>query len=439
MRIRRSAIGLFCFAIFISNLQISIASATTYASGTPCEVVVSSSTNLSYSLNESTRECTYIFSYNATARTITLPTNLVSASMVLTGARGGQGGERYNASATAVPKVTTYSSTDTWVGKYSGTIPSASSRQIEINTGNVGSDGQNFTCNGISHPGALGGTNSYISGVGGQGGSQGCATQSNGEAGGTGGGGGGATVAVINSLKIFAGGGGGTGGTGRNRYDNANLAGAGASSTNSSNYVSGTNAGESGGDVLQMSNNGCTSNIGGGGGGGGGLIGGYGGTAGYHVCSTHLATAAGGGYPGLNSTSSLLTNTSNSYILKSTETIDSTAYGSVVIVITYKGSTTATLSIPTGDLVYRQAKLISLTSSVAGQITFTVAGKVLPGCKNRASNAANSYTVTCSYKPSTHSVVTITGTLDPTNLDYLGTVSSSAQFLVGNRTGPRTR
>ena len=188
-----------------------------------------------------------------------------------------------------------------------------------------------------------------------------------------------------------------------------------------------------------MSNNGCTSNVGGGGGGGGGLIGGYGGTAGYHVCNTHLATAAGGGYPGLNSTSSLLTNTSTSYILKSTDTIDSTAYGSIIIVITYKGSTTATLSIPTGDLVYRQAKLISLTSSVAGQITFTVAGKVLPGCKKRASNAANSYTVTCSYKPSTHSAVTITGTLDPTNLDYIGTVSSSAQFLVANRTGPRAR
>jgi hypothetical protein len=437
MRIRRSAIGLFLCAILGANIQFTNANAATFASGTPCEVIVSDISNLTYSHNSGTRECTYTFSYNATVRTITLPTNLVSATMVLTGARGGQGGERYNASATAVPKVTTYSSTNTWVGKYSGTIPSASSKQIEINTGNIGSDGQNFTCNGISHPGAPGGTSSYVLGVGGQGGSQGCATQSNGEAGGTGGGGGGATVAVINSLKIFAGGGGGTGGTGRNANDNANLAGAGASSTNSSNYVSGTNAGESGGNVLEMTNNGCTSNIGGGGGGGGGLIGGFGGIIGYHKCSTHDATAAGGGYPGLNSTSSLLTNTSTSYILKSTDTTDSTAYGSVVIVLIYKGTTTATLSLPTGNLVYRQATIISDTSTVAGKITFRVNGKILTGCKNKVASA--NVVVTCSYKPSTHNAVIVTATLDPTSAEFIGTVSSSAQFLVANRTGPRVR
>lgn len=435
MRIRRSAIGLFLLATLFSNLQIQSASAVAFASGTPCAVIVSDSSNLTYSHNSGTRQCTYTFSYNATVRTITLPTNLVSATLSLTGARGGQGGERYNASATATPKVTTYSSTVTYVGQYSGTIPAASSKLIEINTGNIGSDGQNFPCDNNSHPGGIGGTSSYVSAVGGQGGSQGCGTPNNGEAGGTGGGGGGATVAVINTFKIIAGGGGGTGGTGRNRYDNANLAGAGASSTNSSNYVSGTNAGESGGDVLQMSNTGCTSNIGGG---GGGLIGGYGGTIGVHICGTHVATAAGGGYPGLNSTSSVLTNTSTSYISKSTDTTDATAYGSAVIVLIYKGTTTATLTIPSGDLVYRQLKVLAITSSVAGKITFTSAGKVLPGCKNKAANSVNSYTVTCSLRPSTRNTMTITATLDPINSDYIGTVTSSAQLLVGKRTGPRT-
>jgi len=438
MRIRRSAIGLFLCAILGANIQFTNANAATFASGTPCEVIVSDISNLTYSHNSGTRQCTYTFSYNATARTITLPTNLVSATITLTGARGGQGGQRYNASATAVPKVTTYSSTTTHVGQYSGTITSPSSKQIEINTGNIGSNGQNFTCDGISHTGGIGGTSSYVSADGGQGGSQGCGIQSGGEAGGTGGGGGGATVAVINSSYIFAGGGGGTGGTGRAATNNSNLAGAAAFSFNSSNYVSGTNAGESGGSALMMSNDSCPSQIGSGGGGGGGLIGGYGGNAGIKsICNDHTATSAKGGYPGLNSTSSVLTSTSSSYVSRSTDTTDSTAYGSVVIVLVYKGTATATLSLPAGNLVYRQATTISDTATVAGKITFRANGKILPGCKNKVATA--NVVVTCSYKPSTRNSVTITATLDPTNPDFIGTVSVSAQFQVGNRTGPRIR
>ena len=124
--------------------------------------------------------------------------------------------------------------------------------------------------------------------------------------------------------------------------------------------------------------------------------------------------------------------------MRSTSTTDSTAYGSAVIVLIYKATATATLTIPSGDLVYRQLKVLSITSSVAGKITFTSAGKVLPGCKNKAANSANSYTVTCSLRPSTRNTMTITATLDPTNSDYIGTVTSSAQLLVGKRTGPRT-
>ena len=437
MRIRRSAIGLFLFAILGANIQFTSANAATLGSGTPCEVIVSSSSNLTYSHNAGTRECTYTFAYNAVARTITLPTNLVSATIKLTGARGGQGGPRYNASAAGAFRMWTYSSTSTHVGEYSGTIPSASSKQIEINTGNIGSNGQFFTCDANSHAGGLGGSSSYALGIGGQGGSQGCGIQASGEAGGTGGGGGGATVAVIDSLQIFAAGGGGTGGTGRNEWDNENLAGGAAVSTNISNYVSGSNSGASGGIVSQTSNTGCTSNIGGGGGGGGGFNGGNGGNAGYHKCSTHDATAAGGGYPGLNGMTYFLTSTTSSYVERSTATTDSTAYGSAIIVLKYKGTTTATLSLPTGNFVYRQATIISDTSTVAGKITFRVNGKVLPGCKNKVARA--DVVVTCSYRPSTRNAVTITATLDPTSSEFIGTVSVSAQFQVANRTGPRVR
>jgi hypothetical protein len=74
---------------------------------------------------------------------------------------------------------------------------------------------------------------------------------------------------------------------------------------------------------------------------------------------------------------------------------------------------------------------------VPGKVTFSVAGKVIPGCKNKAVNAGNSRTTTCSYRPSSHSMVTISVTLDPTDSYYRGTFTNSAQFLVSRRTGAR--
>jgi hypothetical protein len=74
---------------------------------------------------------------------------------------------------------------------------------------------------------------------------------------------------------------------------------------------------------------------------------------------------------------------------------------------------------------------------VAGKVTFSVAGRVIPGCKNKAVNSGNSLTTTCPYRPSNHSTVTISATLDPTDSYYRGTFTNSAQFLVSRRTGPR--
>jgi hypothetical protein len=101
------------------------------------------------------------------------------------------------------------------------------------------------------------------------------------------------------------------------------------------------------------------------------------------------------------------------------------------------GSSTASLTLAPGNFVFRQAKLITAVSTVAGKITFRVAGKILPGCKNKTVNAGNSFTTTCSYRPSNHSIVTISATLDPTDSYYTGNVTSSAQYLVSRRTGPR--
>jgi hypothetical protein len=433
MRIRRSAIGLFLCAILGANIQFTNANAATFASGTPCEVIVSDISNLTYSHNSSTRECTYTFSYNATVRTVTLPKNLASATLTLTGARGGQGGPRDDG------PTTTSSSTSSYVGVFSGTIPSSSSKQIEIHTGGIGVNGTNPNRNGTFHSGPAGGSTSYGSGGnGGSGGGQRGSMDAGNSMfpGGTGGGGGGATVAVINSTPIFAGGGGGTGGTGRKDF-NVNWAGAAAAS-GSTSQASQLNGVKGEDNPSTNTDNSCSSNGGAGGGGGGGYQGGNGGIYGAPRCNAPKAfVQSTGGYPGSNGTSYSLTSTSSSYVSRSTATTDSTAYGSVVIVLVYKGTATATLSLPAGNLVYRQAKVISVTSSVAGKITFTIGGKVLPGCKNKAATLANSYTVTCSLRPSTRNSMTIAATLNPSDPEITGTVVKSAQFLVANRTGPR--
>jgi hypothetical protein len=101
------------------------------------------------------------------------------------------------------------------------------------------------------------------------------------------------------------------------------------------------------------------------------------------------------------------------------------------------GSVSASLTLAPGNLVFRQAKNITAVATVAGKVTFRVAGKILPGCKNKTVNAGNSFTAICSYRPSNHSYVTITATLNPDSSFYVGTVTNSAQYLVTRRTGPR--
>jgi hypothetical protein len=101
------------------------------------------------------------------------------------------------------------------------------------------------------------------------------------------------------------------------------------------------------------------------------------------------------------------------------------------------GSVSASLTLAPGNLVFRQAKNITAVATVAGKITFRVAGKVLPGCKNKTVNAGNSFTAICSYRPSNHSYVTITATLNPTDEYFVGTVTNSAQYLVTRRVGRR--
>jgi hypothetical protein len=101
------------------------------------------------------------------------------------------------------------------------------------------------------------------------------------------------------------------------------------------------------------------------------------------------------------------------------------------------GSTSATVTFAAGTLTYRQSKIVSVTTSVAGKVTFRVNGKKISGCIKKVSNQANSLTASCSYRPSTRGDVKITATLDPTDASYIGTVTTSNTFFVYNRSGAR--
>ena len=94
----------------------------------------------------------------------------------------------------------------------------------------------------------------------------------------------------------------------------------------------------------------------------------------------------------------------------------------------------ATIALDPGTLVFRQAKELRATASIAGRVTFRVNNKVIPGCIKKAVAAGG--TVTCSYSPSIKGSITITAIFDPTDSAYSG-VTTSSNNVVAGRTGRR--
>jgi hypothetical protein len=90
-----------------------------------------------------------------------------------------------------------------------------------------------------------------------------------------------------------------------------------------------------------------------------------------------------------------------------------------------------------GALVYRQVKTITATGAVAGKITFRANGKKIPGCISRSVSSLNGYVTTCSYKPATRGLVTISTVFEPTDTSYIGSTASTERLFVVNRSGTR--
>ena len=100
--------------------------------------------------------------------------------------------------------------------------------------------------------------------------------------------------------------------------------------------------------------------------------------------------------------------------------------------------TSASITFAPGDLVFRTAKLITVSASVNGKVSFKANNVRIAGCTNLLANSSNSYTVSCSYKPSIRNGVMISVTLDPTDSAYISSVSSSQRFTVLPRASSRT-
>lgn len=199
-----------------------------------------------------------------------------------------------------------------------------------------------------------------------------------------------------------------------------------------------------GGDGISSSITGTSTRYGGGGGGGGssarggsatgggaGGLGGGGTGATYDGSSTVQATqgtnnrgGGGGGGTGTGGASASV----------------SAAGGSGIIIVRYAivpTSVGATISIPAGALVFREAKTITATTTVAGRITFLANGKRVPGCINKSVLAQNSFVVTCSYRPSTRGTIVITTALIATDSAFIGGTNSSGRLFVTNRSVKR--
>jgi hypothetical protein len=94
-----------------------------------------------------------------------------------------------------------------------------------------------------------------------------------------------------------------------------------------------------------------------------------------------------------------------------------------------KAAASAAISLSTSP-IYRLTTTISAVAASTGTLKFYANGKVIPGCQSRAATAGNSYTATCTWRPSARGYVRITATFTSSNANYnSGTISGGTVFI----------
>lgn len=229
---------------------------------------------------------------------------------------------------------------------------------------------------------------------------------------------------------------------------NGGLGGCASRTTNYEIYCTSTTGNGNGGETATATSGGGRGGASGGGGGGsagagGAAVGGAGG-AGTAVSITGTSVTYGvGGNGGLNNANAVGTsasaNTGNGG--KGASSFGAYNYnggdgGSGLIVLRYSLITDVSISFSGGTQgVYRSPGTITATTTLAGKVTFYERGKLIPGCKNKATNG--SLVATCTWKPATRGSVAISATNKPTNT-YISNATTSMRVVITPRTSPRT-
>jgi hypothetical protein len=230
-------------------------------------------------------------------------------------------------------------------------------------------------------------------------------------------------------------GGGATGGDGVTGSFSASTSRNGKGGTQSAGGAGGQNGMTAGSGTLGNGGHGYTGDRMGSSGGGGGYYGGGGAGPG-------MSPAGGSGYVG-GVTSSTITagdasmpnpaggnmvGRSGNGFIRITYTFDSTPPAFTLFELA-SGTTRATFS---------SAVVITATVTLASRVTFRANGKVLPGCINKtAVGSGSSFTVTCSWRPSTRGSVRVIATADPIADGIANTTSSPIHVGVTGRTNRR--
>lgn len=100
-------------------------------------------------------------------------------------------------------------------------------------------------------------------------------------------------------------------------------------------------------------------------------------------------------------------------------------------------NSTISFTIPSGVFIYRQSYIFSAVTNTAGKVYFYLNNKPIAGCKGKAVNSANSYTASCTFKPSNHGGFLSYVKFIPSSSNFTPSESFPKTVLVSRRTTQR--
>jgi hypothetical protein len=98
---------------------------------------------------------------------------------------------------------------------------------------------------------------------------------------------------------------------------------------------------------------------------------------------------------------------------------------------------TTNISVSAGTAIYRQNSTLTAVTSGEGKVSFIALSKPISGCRNLKSNAANSFTVTCIWKPNVHAAIPVYATYTSTDNAFTNSTSAIAVVKVVARSNSR--